>query len=394
MKRKGISLVALVITIIVLIILTGAVIMTFMEGGIIDRSREGVFKSDIKTYQSILVVKRAEEQMDIQTNKISEDEAVFIGQTLEGDAITAQIKEFKEEYKGLVEIVNGELVLGDRMLVEEDSLSTKDKLYQDWLTELGIGKGLDAGDNIDWNVHQSVLSYSSDNSIVNCFLNDPRESTEYNKKETEILNNEYTDLILPKGPTTIRYSAFQNVDSLNTVTIPAGYTLIEESAFRNCDNLEKVVLPNTIKNIKMFVFKDCKNLKEINLPEGIEEIYHSSFQGCTSLENIYVPGTVSEMGEDLFHGCTSLKNAEIGEGCTMISYGMFTSCTSLTNLTLPSSITEIHPYAFSNCTNLTTIKYNGKPEQWYNITKLNENVEEVDEITGVFDIVCGDGTVL
>ena len=40
MKKQGISLVALVITIIVLIILTGAVIVTFMEGGIIDRAKE------------------------------------------------------------------------------------------------------------------------------------------------------------------------------------------------------------------------------------------------------------------------------------------------------------------------------------------------------------------
>ena len=40
MRKQGISLVALVITIIVLIILTGAVIVTFMEGGIIERAKE------------------------------------------------------------------------------------------------------------------------------------------------------------------------------------------------------------------------------------------------------------------------------------------------------------------------------------------------------------------
>ena len=55
MKKQGISLVALVITIIVLIILTGAVIVTFMEGGIVDRAKEATFKSDIRSYQEIFL---------------------------------------------------------------------------------------------------------------------------------------------------------------------------------------------------------------------------------------------------------------------------------------------------------------------------------------------------
>ena len=41
-KKGGISLVALVITIIVLIILTGAVILSFQDGGIIDRAQQAV----------------------------------------------------------------------------------------------------------------------------------------------------------------------------------------------------------------------------------------------------------------------------------------------------------------------------------------------------------------
>ena len=49
--RRGISLIVLVITIIVLIILTAAVIVTFMEGGIVDRAKQATFKSDIRTYQ-------------------------------------------------------------------------------------------------------------------------------------------------------------------------------------------------------------------------------------------------------------------------------------------------------------------------------------------------------
>ena len=66
--RKGISLVALVITIIVLIILTAAVIITFMDGGIIDRAKEATFKSDIREYQAILVSKTMEYQRHYASN--------------------------------------------------------------------------------------------------------------------------------------------------------------------------------------------------------------------------------------------------------------------------------------------------------------------------------------
>ena len=76
-KKGGISLVALVITIIVLIILTGAVIVTFMDGGVIDRAKESVFKSDIRTYQSMLAVKLSEEQLTIHTQKKRRQNSIF-----------------------------------------------------------------------------------------------------------------------------------------------------------------------------------------------------------------------------------------------------------------------------------------------------------------------------
>ena len=44
--KKGISLVALIVTIIVLIILTGAVILSFQDGGIIDRADQAVEDSN------------------------------------------------------------------------------------------------------------------------------------------------------------------------------------------------------------------------------------------------------------------------------------------------------------------------------------------------------------
>ena len=94
-KKKGasgISLVALVITIIVLIILTAAVILTFMEGGIIDKAKEAVFKSDMKTYQEQLVMAKAKQQIDVEMGKVADYDFSEIEESI------------KEEYANVIEI--------------------------------------------------------------------------------------------------------------------------------------------------------------------------------------------------------------------------------------------------------------------------------------------------
>ncbi|MBE5822179.1 MAG: hypothetical protein E7311_06325 [Clostridiales bacterium] len=129
-KRAGISLVALIVTIIVLIILTAAVIVTFMEGGIIDRAKESVFKSDIRTYQEILAVKRAEEQIKLATGN-GEEDLKLIDKTISGEAIKGILPEFKEEeYGELIEVVNGAIVAKKEL--DEEILQEK------WLIDLGI----------------------------------------------------------------------------------------------------------------------------------------------------------------------------------------------------------------------------------------------------------------
>ena len=71
-KRAGISLVALVVTIIVLIILTGAVVVTFMVGGIVGRANESTFKSDMRSYQEQLLVIKSEDNIKLAVGETNE----------------------------------------------------------------------------------------------------------------------------------------------------------------------------------------------------------------------------------------------------------------------------------------------------------------------------------
>ena len=143
-KKDGISLVALLVTIIVLIILTGAVVATFMEGGIIDKAKESVFKNDMRSYQEMLVVKSAVNEIDLQTG----NGTVTRLNATELAKIQAIIPEFKDEYRELVEISEGELVLGTRVTKSEDDMTDDEINYRNWLLELGIGAEYTIGQEV------------------------------------------------------------------------------------------------------------------------------------------------------------------------------------------------------------------------------------------------------
>ena len=56
MKRRGISLIVLIITIVVIIILATAIMINLSQTNVINNANEAVFKSDISTMQDELTI--------------------------------------------------------------------------------------------------------------------------------------------------------------------------------------------------------------------------------------------------------------------------------------------------------------------------------------------------
>ena len=141
-EKRGISLVALIITIIVLIILTGAVIMNITgENNTIDKAKEAVFKNDITTYRDSLAIYEMNKKLNAATEQVAVEET---NATTAGE-IKEIIPEFKSEYEGIVKISNGKLVGGDNIRSKET----------EWLSQL----------NVD-GVNTKVKFYIGDNSTM------------------------------------------------------------------------------------------------------------------------------------------------------------------------------------------------------------------------------------
>ena len=166
--------------------------------------------------------------------------------------------------------------------------------------------------------------------------------------------------------------AFENCNSLKSITIPEGVNTIGRGAF-SCSSLESITLPfvgetkdgttenthfayifgssfessaaapQTLKNVTVtggdtisdYAFYNLKSLTDIKLPDSITSIGSFAFMRCTSLTSITIPDSVTSIGERAFYNCTSLTSIEIPDSVTSISDNAFSGC-PIVEATIPS----------------------------------------------------------
>jgi hypothetical protein len=143
------------------------------------------------------------------------------------------------------------------------------------------------------------------------------------------------------------------------------------------ENIEKIVIEDGIKEIGGMNFVNYKNVTEVVLPESIEKIAGGAFIGMTKLETLYYnsknavikPTYKLEDGKiyivSNFNG-TKLKTIVLGNNVEKIGERAFWGTTNLKNVIFSNSISEIEKQAFYCCINVKTIYLGNK------ITKIGE----------------------
>ncbi|MCX8074236.1 MAG: hypothetical protein N2749_01435 [Clostridia bacterium] len=127
--KKGISLITLVITIIVIIIMAGAVLLTLSQSDIIDKAKEAKFKSVLDEYKSELTLWLAKEysdnlgNLDLNNINATKTEGTYKDLKIQ-DIIKGMTDSDAEKFK----IVKGELIYSDETAPIETSLYTDEQI--------------------------------------------------------------------------------------------------------------------------------------------------------------------------------------------------------------------------------------------------------------------------
>lgn len=155
--------------------------------------------------------------------------------------------------------------------------------------------------------------------------------------------------------TGIAAMAFDDVQTLEQITLPSGVVEIGGWAFRNCTSLKTIHFNEGLRNIGNSAFTGCGGLTEIIIPDSVTLLESGAFGACTAATRLVIGDGLTALSTSAFYGCSALKEISFGNNLRTISNTAFTNCTALEQVILPSSVAYIYDKAFQGCTALQKI---------------------------------------
>jgi hypothetical protein len=138
-----------------------------------------------------------------------------------------------------------------------------------------------------------------------------------------------------------------------------------ETFTRYKGNAESYIIPDYVTKIDEMAFQNCDSLNSITIPNGVVTIEEEAFQWCHKLSSITIPDSVKSIGREAFFDCWALSDVKLSKSMTKIEPNTFSECYGLKNITIPSSITKINDDEFENATNLTITGQAGSYAETY-----------------------------
>ena len=244
---NGITLIALVITIIVLLILAGiSISMLSGNNGVLQRATTAK-----ENTERVEIVENA--KMDV-LSEITENKGNDI---TEQQFISVLNKYFNNE-----DVPNS--LPNDLNTLEMRTKNNKYKIYASEIYNGTIAKlepGLyDANNNkiksFDELVDLRAINLQSNNAIYG--------SSHLDQYENGV------KLIIDNKVTKLTYGAFSGSTKLQEVVIGDGVTEISSGAFQDCTNLKNVIIGKNVKTISYSAFANCVSITDLDIPDNVE----------------------------------------------------------------------------------------------------------------------------
>lgn len=326
-KKKGISLVVLIITIIVMIILAVTVILTITKNNPIESAKEVVFKEDVRAFQDELNMYISNEYTKLQGQRDSKITANGYGKNGENDSVYTYLPDFKKKYEG-------------KLAIKEDMIAYvgTDEKEKYWLLNSGVYmpktltvKYVDQdGNKLREDTLIAILDnyYSIDVPEIEGYVRFNEKLDGNISQDSEVIAEYYLENdnlefmgLDSSGNETIDESSIVAYEvtgigecNVSKIAIPREYKSknvikIKKEAFSGNIKLEGIIIDNNIENVEPYAFKECTNLKQVNMNSA--NIPASCFFYCKNLENLIIGRNVSSLGKAIITGNAKISNLTI-----------------------------------------------------------------------------------
>ena len=399
-KENGITLIALVITITVLLILAGITLFNvFGENGIISKAKTVKYEAEkseisdmLKVSVSSIRAKALSEEKEEKTyytdlntflisskfnacdsNNITEKQYIIWEYRLNEETNKVNIKISKNKGTGKIYEYEIDILTGYIKIVGEDDSKKDDETEK---TGKIIYKKLEDGQ-----FETEPTTEYTEGTIVG-FSIPVREGYEFEGwYQTETYEGEKISRTTKEmtGNITL-YAKWIKESNLGYFTysnnILTGLTEEGKTAYdTDAEDMINLVIPKKstegieITQINANIFKGYTKIKKVVIGKNITSLGSALFSGCTGIEKLTIPISLDSGKPGAFYGCTGILEVYLTTGTgERLDYRSVNDYTSYTRtpwyqsrdneiqVTLEEGITKIGAYTFNNCTGLKFVE--------------------------------------
>ena len=365
-NEKAITLIALVVTIVVLLILAAVSIsMLTGENGIIIKASESNDKTEQAKVEELVTIAVngliTEHQGD--RSKITPDDIAEEVNRMENRTdVTAEKSTFPTNI--IFQQENREVGVNIDLAVT--------KLVESGLYDVPVEESQIAPDDLfDYeiisNAEGASISFSNlptktarITGIKTKYCNNLYEGPEYNNpKYDDITYNE-------ENISSTFYEIIYNGKKISDTLVIPYQVEIDGEMYKITEVVLSVIKGDVLNTIDGPYKAGWPKVETIIFPNTVEDLQGGNW-GNGIIKKVILPKNLKKIDSSEFYRCFALTDIEIPDGITSIGNYAFSECTGLTSTTIPSSVTSIGNYAFDWCNSLTTVNYRGTEEQWKQI---------------------------
>lgn len=356
-ENKGITLIALVITIIVLLILAGITIATLTgNNGILTKTNEAKEQTEIGKEKEIV--------------KLATTTVITTNNAIDKDSLQSELNRTAGDKKTEVYDYNQKFQI---YFIDSKRYYEIDKNFNIELINVTNGEkriSLKCINSKKEVLKEIEIITLNDNSII-----EPPEIEKYEPSESSFSKTITQDTEID----ILYYYVIQKEDLVFTGLNSSGNVTENESEIKsymigdgssNSKNALTSIINydfvlyvpeeyngKVVNKIGNYAFSRASNLTKLQISNNIITIGAWTFLGCNKFKLLEIPDNVQIITADAFHDCSGIENVQIGKGVKSIGGNAFVNCDSLKRVIYNNESTAIASNGF-NCKNWTEIEIN------------------------------------